>query len=103
MLHLRIKIEPTKGIPTRFLGPTALPESLADMLINQVDYFEEKIMDFVLDFIFRLIDLKIRRTHHHSIPYHKMRLKCTMLDEADNHMVFLFSNFQKNESFLLNE
>jgi len=32
----RIKIEPTKGIPTRFLGPTALPESLADMLLKQV-------------------------------------------------------------------
>jgi len=32
----RIKIEPTKGIPTRFLGPTALPESLADMLVKQV-------------------------------------------------------------------
>ncbi len=36
----RIKIEPTKGIPTRFLGPTALPESLADMLIKQVDCLE---------------------------------------------------------------
>ncbi|CAF1313084.1 unnamed protein product, partial [Didymodactylos carnosus] len=32
---VRIKIEPTKGIPTRFLGPAALPESLADMLIKQ--------------------------------------------------------------------
>ncbi len=32
----RIKIEPHKGIPTRFLGPTALPESLADMLVKQV-------------------------------------------------------------------
>ena len=35
-VYVRIKIEPTKGIPTRFLGPTALPESLADMLIKQV-------------------------------------------------------------------
>jgi hypothetical protein len=32
----RIKIEPTKGIPTRFLGPAVLPEALADMLIKQV-------------------------------------------------------------------
>jgi hypothetical protein len=39
-VYIRIKIEPTKGIPTRFLGPTALPESLADMLIKQVDYFK---------------------------------------------------------------
>jgi hypothetical protein len=39
-IYIRIKIEPTKGIPTRFLGPTALPESLADMLIKQVDDFK---------------------------------------------------------------
>jgi hypothetical protein len=39
----RIKIEPTKGIPTRFLGPTALPDSLAEMLIKQVcQLIEEK-------------------------------------------------------------
>ncbi|UJR33464.1 hypothetical protein I4U23_020909 [Adineta vaga] len=38
---VRIKIEPTKGIPTRFLGPAALPESLADMLIKQVNRFEK--------------------------------------------------------------
>ena len=31
-----MKIEPTNGIPTRFLAPVALPESLADMLIKQV-------------------------------------------------------------------
>jgi hypothetical protein len=36
IIIFRIKIEPTKGIPTRFLGPTALPESLADMLLKQV-------------------------------------------------------------------
>ncbi|CAF2326726.1 unnamed protein product [Rotaria sp. Silwood2] len=39
---VRIKIEPTKGIPTRFLGPTALPESLAEMLIKQVNRLENK-------------------------------------------------------------
>ena len=38
----RIKIEPTKGIPTRFLGPTALPEPLADMLIKQVSRWKGK-------------------------------------------------------------
>lgn len=36
IIRYRIKIEPTKGIPTRFLGPAALPESLAEMLIKQV-------------------------------------------------------------------
>ncbi|CAF0728153.1 unnamed protein product [Adineta ricciae] len=39
---VRIKIEPTKGIPTRFLGPAALPEPLADMLLKQVSRFEKK-------------------------------------------------------------
>ncbi|CAF1456985.1 unnamed protein product [Rotaria sordida] len=39
---IRIKIEPTKGIPTRFLAPAALPESLADMLIKQVNRLENK-------------------------------------------------------------
>ncbi|CAF3598675.1 unnamed protein product [Rotaria sp. Silwood1] len=39
---VRIKIEPTKGIPTRFLAPAALPESLADMLIKQVNRLENK-------------------------------------------------------------
>ncbi|CAF1272622.1 unnamed protein product, partial [Didymodactylos carnosus] len=39
---VRIKIEPTNGIPTRFLGPTALPEPLADMLIKQVNRLENK-------------------------------------------------------------
>ncbi|CAF0729846.1 unnamed protein product [Rotaria sordida] len=39
---VRIKIEPTKGIPTRFLGPAALPESLANMLIKQVNRLENK-------------------------------------------------------------
>ncbi|CAF1277881.1 unnamed protein product [Adineta steineri] len=39
---VRIKIEPTKGIPTRFLGPQALPESLAEMLLKQVNRYEDK-------------------------------------------------------------
>ncbi|CAF3148899.1 unnamed protein product [Rotaria sp. Silwood2] len=39
---VRIKIEPTKGIPTRFLAPAVLPESLADMLIKQVNRLENK-------------------------------------------------------------
>ncbi|CAF3316503.1 unnamed protein product [Rotaria socialis] len=39
---VRIKIEPTKGIPTRFLAPAALPESLAEMLLNQVNRLENK-------------------------------------------------------------
>ncbi|CAF4497175.1 unnamed protein product, partial [Rotaria magnacalcarata] len=34
-IDIRIKIEPTKGIPTRFLAPAALPEPLVDMLIKQ--------------------------------------------------------------------
>jgi hypothetical protein len=47
-IYIRIKIEPTKGIPTRFLGPTALPESLADMLIKQVYLFKIKTNIFIL-------------------------------------------------------
>jgi len=48
LIYIRIKIEPTKGIPTRFLGPTALPESLADMLIKQVYLFKIKTNIFIL-------------------------------------------------------
>ncbi|CAF3330100.1 unnamed protein product [Rotaria socialis] len=39
---VRIKVEPTKGIPTRFLAPVALPEPLVDMLIKQVNRLENK-------------------------------------------------------------
>lgn len=46
LVNLRIKIEPNKGIPTRYLAPAALPESLADMLVKQVLLFERKKLYF---------------------------------------------------------
>jgi len=66
-----------------------LPESLADMLIKQVDDFlNNKKIDFYPYWIFRLIDMKIRKNHHHHLVQNQQVLmKFTKLVDWNSHMV----------------